>query len=1421
MNATDTPTTLRPADLAELWWWLKDHGYKVSPQQTLAASRVLSSSVAPPLTELWRWLAPIFCTTATEQQNFRSHYIGWLKVRGLPVPDDAVEMARTQLSLLPRPMPNTPLAGVLTLLSTLLLVAYLYHQLHPVETQVVVKQGQSVLGDALVQSDRGSVGGGTVRYRRWDLPIALDVTHPKVGSDGKPARVSRSLTTVVPSIDIEMPEPPIEKPIDAVTSMGNRVMTLPAPEATLNEGPPGIESVRLYPKALFSYLTLLLIPLSWWLFAQLRRRGFLERLPAQDEATRQHFSISPNSGAFIYAADLRYLGREMRRKRYVATRDLDMPSTLAATVQTGIPKMVFGTRAEPDYLMLIDRIHAKDHQGRLANEVVGFLATQGISLDCYEFDEDPRRSVNVPLDGLTINSGYQSLAQLFARHPEARLLIFSDGGSLIDRYTGRPHLWMPSLLMWPAAALITPQARSAWSLREWMLDQSGLAVLPLDGDGLHQLGDVLRGDRSWPRVEPGARERTRPAYLRDVDLLTDSIRPDARHVEVLLTDLRRDLGRDGMIWLAGCAIYPEVHWGLTIAVGEALLLPGADALRGAVRATPPTLKFARILGQLVRLPWLRLCFMPDWFRESLLTQMSPSDEAAARAAISAYLASISPAHARQTRRDTLEISGKEAGAWKDLLRGARAWWRGEPPLDRTEDRIFLRFMSARPRLAVAASDALALIFYKQGSPLGGPHLWPLVVWTLLVAGAVYQYPPIKRFVRPSEPVIVIPKPSTIGIDGAGSLLVFANDRGPLSVRSLDAAGISGMQGCKLDVPHVEKAVVSDGYIQLVVHEGETYGLKTLPVPTFGKQDCEVDVQTRPLAVFAATSWQTESVRTDQYITAPFGVRIRLPAPSLIPTQVLRRRPTRADHPDVLCTVLDATEITLFDREFLSLLPLERDTPSHCTVSGDANTIFVATAQGRIFQFALGGGAGFRTATGRGQRQPIGVARSSGLRHSDGSIVSMSTDRGGKTLALVRSDGSVWLQRSLDTAWQTLGQIAAAGPVAISEGGSLMAVTNLRGQAELWTLSKLEDGKAAPFVAAPGPAASQAQANRTSAPPGSAASGSAPVASTAATSDLSLPQFEKLRYEIFTCEDAHDQAQGKEVLKALSDLHAPARNIRMQKPITVKTARTSFLPTQSNNQVRYSSKQSVQVAAMKLIQTSPVFMNIARWDFLEVSRDAEDVMRFLVCNQIDQVVSKAEEASARVDPDTLHIDPSVLKASIWAERDIPVCWEDLAASSEADRNLVQRSVADSWSKASAVKFIGWTSCPADFSGVRIAVADTSPHAKALGRLVRGVRDGLTLNFTFQKNSQPCQSQRDTCIKAMAVHEFGHILGFAHQNNRPDAPADCRDVSKGGEQGPMLGQYDPISVMNYCNPTWLNNGNLSDGDIDAVRMMYGRP
>ncbi len=176
------------------------------------------------------------------------------------------------------------------------------------------------------------------------------------------------------------------------------------------------------------------------------------------------------------------------------------------------------------------------------------------------------------------------------------------------------------------------------------------------------------------------------------------------------------------------------------------------------------------------------------------------------------------------------------------------------------------------------------------------------------------------------------------------------------------------------------------------------------------------------------------------------------------------------------------------------------------------------------------------------------------------------------------------------------------------------------------------------------------------------------------------------------------------------------------------------------------------------------------------------------------------------------------ARLWRGGQIPVCWENPKVSNVSERGWVQQAVQDSWVAVSGLEFTGWGVCMSGSDGIRILISDQGPHVDHLGRDLNGVRNGMVLNFTFKNWSLGCQNNRRFCIEAIAVHEFGHAIGFSHEQNRPDTPSWC-DEEQGEDGDTLFGAWDLQSVMNYCNPNWNGSGNLSATDIAAVQHYYG--
>ncbi len=183
--------------------------------------------------------------------------------------------------------------------------------------------------------------------------------------------------------------------------------------------------------------------------------------------------------------------------------------------------------------------------------------------------------------------------------------------------------------------------------------------------------------------------------------------------------------------------------------------------------------------------------------------------------------------------------------------------------------------------------------------------------------------------------------------------------------------------------------------------------------------------------------------------------------------------------------------------------------------------------------------------------------------------------------------------------------------------------------------------------------------------------------------------------------------------------------------------------------------------------------------------------------------------------------------------VPVCWE--TPGYNAEKAIVRSAVSNTWERYSYLSFTGWGACPTGGIGgsssekhMRIRIKPQGNENAGAGGSASGYgmdtlssaddnRPGVTMFFN------PDGSADRGRIEYTAVHEFGHVLGFVHEQDSPgnvDAHGVAYCKSPGNEaNATALTEYDPDSIMNYCNKDGNMKGNLTAKDIQGLQSIYG--
>ena len=365
---------------------------------------------------------------------------------------------------------------------------------------------------------------------------------------------------------------------------------------------------------------ILLAGLLVWFAARLwernRRKLIAEHRPNQKPPYTWNIQLE-NPPTVDLGERFHRLLNQLRRREADENWRLDVPRTVSATVaKGGVPQFRYARQTRPsEYLLLIDRHSPRNHQAQLFDLLARGFRSQEVLLERFWYNGDPRLCWNE-----TFPAGLDPRS-LHYHYPQSRVILFGDAEQLLNQESGRLSKWATQTFSaWQDRAVLSPKPLDTWGRRENAL-QEVFHVLPVSLSALEVVierfeFDIEKDTELDPRRFPDAAQAQ--IQLIDNDLIKtlqhyfpNSTQPITNlPAEAILPDKSRQAGtKEGNqlpTWIAACAVYPELHWDMTLYLGDLLSDTSAPLLT------------ADNIAQICRMPWFGQGEIPLEARKTLI-----------------------------------------------------------------------------------------------------------------------------------------------------------------------------------------------------------------------------------------------------------------------------------------------------------------------------------------------------------------------------------------------------------------------------------------------------------------------------------------------------------------------------------------------------------------------------------------------------------------------------------------------------------------------------------------------------------------------------------------------------------------------------------------------------------------------------------
>jgi formylglycine-generating enzyme required for sulfatase activity len=349
----------------------------------------------------------------------------------------------------------------------------------------------------------------------------------------------------------------------------------------------------------------------WWIFtfvllSYLAYEAFLFRRKlktlAREKAEAQADALPMNLDAYYhveYPHDFAEMADKMRNEESYLLPQLNISKTVKSTASNGgILDLVYSEAEKPaKYLVLIDQSSRKNQQSLLFDFMSTVLVKHDIYVTKFYFNKDLRT--------LWSEEAHEKidLNHLFTHYIDHKLVIFGTGEFLINFLGKNLKNWAEELLNWEERTLFTPKETGAWNWSEGLLKKL-FRVLPATMEGMMEMAqnNEVVDTEVFQQIEE--QKAFSIIDLEEEPLVV--IENLKLYFQELTLEGEEKPEADVMTWLAGCCLYPQLFWDLTLFIGKELSTPNCNLLT------------TDNLTKLTSLKWFQEGAIPEGIRELLI-----------------------------------------------------------------------------------------------------------------------------------------------------------------------------------------------------------------------------------------------------------------------------------------------------------------------------------------------------------------------------------------------------------------------------------------------------------------------------------------------------------------------------------------------------------------------------------------------------------------------------------------------------------------------------------------------------------------------------------------------------------------------------------------------------------------------------------